>query len=231
MSLFSVQARKHTAFYDLMSTSRTPGPERKDAGTTPGRSEATPGDSACEDSRVSNKSQQANRTYVVSALATSSSGQQTPQRGRLTLQRRSRRRSKTGAETTDRTVSESSHDSTAAPEKRLTLQRRTRTRTPSTGQRVHEQRAQPTHKVLSEPNGRVLIRSMSGRETPTGKGRETGAHVGLPGRPTHGKTPTGGSAPASRQPEGHTFRTPTKKTPFEKISARRDVFEDRKSVV
>uniref|UniRef100_A0A673CMF8 Kinesin-like protein KIF14 n=1 Tax=Sphaeramia orbicularis TaxID=375764 RepID=A0A673CMF8_9TELE len=49
-----------------------------------------------EDSRSSDKSRQVNRTYVISALSKSGSGQQTPYRGRLTLQRRSRR--KTGAE-------------------------------------------------------------------------------------------------------------------------------------
>uniref|UniRef100_A0A8C4DI56 Kinesin-like protein KIF14 n=1 Tax=Dicentrarchus labrax TaxID=13489 RepID=A0A8C4DI56_DICLA len=106
-------------------------------------------------SKSSDKSRQVNRTYVVSALSKSGSGQQTPYRGRLTLQR-------------------SSRDTTPAPEKRLTLQRRTRT--PSMDK-------SPTPKVLSEPNGR---------------------------------------AP---EDQAHTFKTPTKKTPFEKIAARRDVFE------
>uniref|UniRef100_A0AAX7VW16 Kinesin-like protein KIF14 n=1 Tax=Astatotilapia calliptera TaxID=8154 RepID=A0AAX7VW16_ASTCA len=102
--------------------------------------------SACEDSRSSDKSRPVNRTYVVSALSKSGSGQQTPYRARLTLQRRSQ-------------------STTAAPEKRLTLQRRTRT--PSMDK--------------------------------SGRGQNTD--------------------------ETHTFKTPTRKTPFERIAAKRDVFE------
>ncbi|KAM9357515.1 kinesin-like protein KIF14 [Symphorus nematophorus] len=227
MSLFSVQARKHTAYYDhLMSTSasRTPGrerllAERKATDAALGKSEITSGDSACEDSsRLSDKSRQVNRTYVVSALSKSTSGQQTPHRARLTLQRRSRR--KTGAETAEKTMVESSQNTTAAPEKRLTLQRRTRTPSmdkSASGQRVVSGTGlQQTPKVLSEPNGRTpsLFRSMSLRESASkSKGRETAANS---------KTPS-----TSRQLEdqAQTFKTPTKKTPFEKIAARRDVFE------
>uniref|UniRef100_A0A669C8G2 Kinesin-like protein KIF14 n=1 Tax=Oreochromis niloticus TaxID=8128 RepID=A0A669C8G2_ORENI len=104
------------------------------------------GESACEDSRSSDKSRPVNRTYVVSALSKSGSGQQTPYRARLTLQRRSQ-------------------STTAAPEKRLTLQRRTRT--PSMDK--------------------------------SGRGQNTD--------------------------ETQTFKTPTRKTPFERIAAKRDVFE------
>ncbi|XP_051233248.1 kinesin-like protein KIF14 [Dicentrarchus labrax] len=236
MSLFSVQARKHTAYYDHLmstSTSRTPGRERKTTDTTLGKSERTSGESACEDSRSSDKSRQVNRTYVVSALSKSGSGQQTPYRGRLTLQRRSRR--KTGADTTEKTMIESSRDTTPAPEKRLTLQRRTRT--PSMDKSVYGQRAvsgtglQPTPKVLSEPNGRApgLFRSMSLRDSASkSKGKETAAHVETHARPAASKTPSScASSSITRQLEdqAHTFKTPTKKTPFEKIAARRDVFE------
>uniref|UniRef100_A0A8C4GF78 Kinesin-like protein KIF14 n=1 Tax=Dicentrarchus labrax TaxID=13489 RepID=A0A8C4GF78_DICLA len=215
------------------STSRTPGRERKTTDTTLGKSERTSGESACEDSRSSDKSRQVNRTYVVSALSKSGSGQQTPYRGRLTLQRRSRR--KTGADTTEKTMIESSRDTTPAPEKRLTLQRRTRT--PSMDKSVYGQRAvsgtglQPTPKVLSEPNGRApgLFRSMSLRDSASkSKGKETAAHVETHARPAASKTPSScASSSITRQLEdqAHTFKTPTKKTPFEKIAARRDVFE------
>lgn len=234
MSLFSVQARKHTTYYDhLMSTSRTPGRERladrKSTEDTPqGKGERTSGESVCDESRSSDKSRTINRTYVISAMSKSGvgGGPQTPYRGRLTLQRRSRR--KTGAEAADKTLSDSSQNTTsAAPEKRLTLQRRTRTRTPSMDKGVGRQREvsgtdpQQTPKVLSEPNGRtpVLIRSMSLKSDPRGKD----------------KVATSQGKPASRCPstahrqlleeQAQTFKTPTKKTPFEKIAAKRDVFE------
>ncbi|XP_071342044.1 kinesin-like protein KIF14 [Trachinotus anak] len=238
MSLFSVQARKHTAYYDhLMSTtsSRTPGRERlverKATDTTLGKSEITSDASACEDSRSSDKSRQVNRTYVISALSKSGSGQQTPHRGRLTLQRRSRR--KTGAETAEKTVVESGQNTTPAPEKRLTLQRRTRT--PSMDKSAQGQRGvsstglQPTPKVLSEPNGRApsLFRSTSLREaTSKSKARETAAPVENQGKFAHSKTPsTPSSTVRQLEEQAHTFKTPTKKTPFEKIAAKRDVFE------
>lgn len=235
MSLFSVQARKHTAYYDhLMSTtsSRTPGRERltdrKATDTTLGRSDVASETSASEDSRLSDKSRQVNRTYVISALSKSGSGQQTPYKSRLTLQRRSRR--KTGAEPAEKTVVESSHNSTPAPEKRLTLQRRTRT--PSMGKNSHGQRGvsgaglQPTPKVLSEPNGRApsLFRSTSLREAATksraaeeSQGRRRNSKTGQPSSVT--------STVRQLEDQAHTFKTPTKKTPFEKIAAKRDVFE------
>ncbi|XP_059197955.1 kinesin-like protein KIF14 [Centropristis striata] len=219
MSLFSVQARKHTTYYDhLMATPKTPGRERKATDTTAGNSERRSGDSVSEDSRSCDKSRQVNRTYVISALSKSGSGQQTPYRGRLTLQRRSRR--KTGSETT---MVESSQNSTAAPEKRLTLQRRTRAPSMDKSVKVSGPGLQATPKVLSEPNGRAagVFRSTSLRETPSkSKGRETSVETQV--RP-HIKI----SSSISRQLEdqAQTFKTPTKKTPFEKIAARRDVFE------
>lgn len=216
MSIFSVHARKHTAYYDhLMSTSRTPGKvqttETKATDGPFGKSQRVSGDSVIDASLMSDKSQQINRTYVVSAASKSSSGQHTPHRGRLTLQRRSRRN--TRAEATEKTMTDSSQNSTAAPEKRLTLQRRPGA--PSVEKRVHVQPGlQQSHKVLSEPNGRqpVLFRSVSLKETR--KDLENA------GRPVH--TPY-----ACRQLEdqAQTFKTPTKKTPFERIAAKRDVFE------
>ncbi|XP_072245431.1 kinesin-like protein KIF14 [Leuresthes tenuis] len=224
MSIFSVQARKQTAYYDhLLSTStfRTPGKERltgqKATDTSQGKSDMSSVESAREDRRSSDKSRPVNRT---SALSKSGSGQQTPYRGRLTLQRRSRR--KTGAETAERTMAESSQNTTPAPEKRLTLQRRTRT--PSMDKSARGQRGvsgtgqQPTPKVLGEPNGRtpVLFRSTSLRET-AAKNKETQGMI------AHGKTPS--STRRQLEEQVHTFKTPTKKTPFEKIAAKRDVFE------
>lgn len=218
MSLFSVQSRKHTAYYDhLMSMSRTPGKERlierQNPDVTPFRSEPTPGESTCEASRLSDKSQQINRTYVISASKNGGGGQQqTPHRGRLTLQRRSRR--KTGAETTEKTMTDSSQNTTTVPEKRLTLQRRART--PSLDKSVYGQHGvQQTHKVLSEPNGRLLMRSASLKARV----------VETQGKPAHSKTPSSFSSSASRQLEAQTCKTPTKKTPFEKIASKRDVFE------
>ncbi|KAM7387978.1 hypothetical protein PAMP_024182 [Pampus punctatissimus] len=219
MSLFSVQARKHTAYYDhLMSTStpRTPGRERKATDSTLGKIEMTSGESACEDSRSCDKSRQINRTYVISALSKSGSGPQTSYRGRLTLQRRSRR--KTGAETAEKTMVESSQNTTPAPEKRLTLQRRTRT--PSMDKSAQVQREVPTPKILSEPNGRtpVVFRSISMRETASkSKGREAAAHVP--------STPSSSSTGRQLENQTQTFKTPTKKTPFERIATKRDVFE------
>lgn len=237
MSLFSVQARKHTTYYDhLVSTSRTPGRERPadrkaTEGTTQGKGERTSGESVCDDSRSSDKSHSINRTYVISAMSKSGGGgPHTPYRGRLTLQRRSRR--KTGAEAADKTVSDSSHNCTpAAPEKRLTLQRRTRT--PSMGKGMGRQREvsgtdpQQTPKVLSEPNGRtpVLIRSMSLKSESRGKDKDATSQ----GKPARSKTPSR-CPPAAQarqllEEQAQTFKTPTKKTPFEKIAAKRDVFE------
>lgn len=236
MSLFSVQARKHTAYYDHLmstSTSRTPVRERQAERKSSETTEITPGDSACEDSRLSDKSRQINRTYVISTLSKSGGGQQTTYRARLTLQRRSRR--KTGAEAVEKTMGERSQTVTPAAERRLTVQRKTRTQSAdqsTQGQRgVHGTDPNPVPKVLGEPNGRTpsLFRSTSLRETPSGnKSGKTTVPVDHPRRLVHSKTPsTSSSSSTSTQPEvkAHTFSTPTKKTPFEKIAAKRDVFE------
>ncbi|XP_030583286.1 kinesin-like protein KIF14 isoform X2 [Archocentrus centrarchus] len=231
MSIFSVQARKHTAYYDNLlstSTSRTPGrerlAERKGADTTLGKSVITLGESACEDSRSSDKSRPVNRTYVVCALSKSGSGQQTPNRGRLTLQRRSRR--KTGAETAEQTVTDSSQNTTRAPEKRLTLQRRNRTPSMDKSGRgqpgVSGTGLQSTPKVLGEPNGRtpVLFRSMSLRESASkGKCMETATQGRL------GQSKPFSSSSGRNTDQAQTFKTPTRKTPFEKIANKRDLFE------
>lgn len=180
----------------------------------------------CDDSRSSDKSHPINKTYVIPAMSKSGGGgTHTPYRGRLTLQRRSRR--KTGAEAADKTVSESSQD-----EKRLTLQRRTRTRTPSMDKGVRRPREvngaepQQTPKVLIEPNGRtpVLIRSKSFKSESRAKDRLPNTQ----GQAASSKTPSRCPSSAHRQlleEQAQTFKTPTKKTPFERIAAKRDVFE------
>ncbi|XP_068563242.1 kinesin-like protein KIF14 [Cebidichthys violaceus] len=227
MSLFSVQARKHTAYYEhLMAppASRTPGrerlAERKATDTPVSKTDKTSEDSACEDSRrSSDKSRQVNRTYVIQA----------PGRSRLTLQRRSRRKSSSGRP--DKTLLGRSLETTPAPvEKRPTLQRRTRT--PSMDKSAHGQRGvsstapQTTPKVLSEPNGRTasVFRSISLRETAC---KSRAAALETQGRLACSKTPSFSSSSTSRQLEdqAQTFKTPTRKTPFEKIAAKRDVFE------
>ncbi|XP_027884679.1 kinesin-like protein KIF14 [Xiphophorus couchianus] len=224
MSIFSVQARKHTTYYDHLvsaSTSRTPGGRNRQGDvkvpdTSLGKSGISGAESGTEESRLSDKSRQVNRTYVVSALSKSGSGLQTPYRSRLTLQRRSRRKS--GAE---KSLTESSQNSTPAPEKRLTLQRRTRT--PSMHKTVRGVSVtadpQPISKVLSEPNGRAsLFRSASLRETPL---KIKGSEAATPGAQT--KTPSFASRHLDDSTK--TFKTPTRRTPFEKIAAKRDVFE------
>lgn len=234
MSIFSVQARKHTAFYDhLMSApvSKTPGRQRPSAlfkaaePPSVDKSDISSAESACEVTRLSEKSRQVNRTYVVSAVSKSGGGQPTPYRGRLALQRRSRR--KTGAErTTEETVTESSQNTTPAPEKRLTLQRRTRTPSMmeknSRGQRgVSGAGQQATPKVLGEPNGRTpgLLRSASLRETAP-------KALKVPEAPAQVKFSSSSFKARQLVEDGAaTFKTPTKKTPFEKIAARREVFE------
>ncbi|XP_031715464.1 kinesin-like protein KIF14 [Anarrhichthys ocellatus] len=229
MSLFSVQARKHTACYEhLMAppASRIPGrerlAERKATDTTVSKNEDTSEDSACEDSRrSSDKSRHVNRTFVVQA----------PCRSRLTLQRRSKRKSGSGR--VDKTMVGSSLETTPAPvEKRPTLQRRTRTT--SMDKSAHGQRGvsstalQTTPKVLSEPNGRTasVFRSVSLRETAC-KGRA--AALETQGRLACSKTPSSSSSSSStsRQLEDQTqtFKTPTRKTPFERIAAKRDLYE------
>nr|XP_057929608.1 kinesin-like protein KIF14 [Doryrhamphus excisus] len=218
MSLLSVQTRKHTAYNNpLMSTTRTPGRE-----FLAERKAVKSGVSAFEDE---DKSSAINRTYVISAL---SKRGQTPCRGRLTLQRRSRR--KTGADSAEDTAMESSQNNvTAVPDKRLTLQRRTKTPSVDTNALVAVAGSPARPKILQEFNGRTaaLHRSISLRETAS-KGREASGQPETQGRPAQDKTPPSSSLNPAGKPQveqAHTFKTPTRKTPFGKIAARRDVFE------
>lgn len=226
MSLFSVQTRKHTAYYDHLLSASTPrtslGRERQGQGeqqaTDLSLSENSSSESVCADRRKSSeKSRQATRYYVTHALSKSGSSQLTPNRGRLTLQRRSRRKSR--AETAEKTMLESSkNSSTPAPEKRLTLQRRTRT--PSMDKTRVSVR-QPTPKALSDSNGRtpVLFRSTSLKETDSKSNKlaETSSLSSV-------RSKTSFTSTASED-QSQIFKTPNRKTPFSKIAAKRDVFE------
>uniref|UniRef100_A0A8C7ZVA4 Kinesin-like protein KIF14 n=1 Tax=Oryzias sinensis TaxID=183150 RepID=A0A8C7ZVA4_9TELE len=227
MSLFSVQTRKHTAYYDHLLSASTPrtslGRERQGQGeqkaTDPSLSENSSSESVCADRRKSSeKSRQATRPYVTHALSKSGSSQLTPNRGRLTLQRRSRRKSRT--ETAEKTMLESSkNSSTPAPEKRLTLQRRT-TRTPSMDKTRVSVR-QPTPKALSDSNGRtpVLFRSTSLKETDSKSNKlaETSSLSSVRSKTSFNST--------ASEDQSQIFKTPNRKTPFSKIAAKRDVFE------
>uniref|UniRef100_A0A3P9JEB2 Kinesin-like protein KIF14 n=1 Tax=Oryzias latipes TaxID=8090 RepID=A0A3P9JEB2_ORYLA len=228
MSLFSVQTRKHTAYYDHLLSASTPrttslGRERQGQGeqkaTDPSLiSENSSSESVCADRRMSSeKSRQATRPYVTHVLSKSGSSQLTPNRGRLTLQRRSRRKSR--AETAEKTMLESSkNSSTPAPEKRLTLQRRTRT--PSMDKTRVSVR-QPTPKALSDSNGRtpVLFRSTSLKETDSKSNKlaETSSLSSVQSKTSFTST--------ASEDQSQIFKTPNRKTPFSKIAAKRDVFE------
>lgn len=215
------------------SVSRAPGRERPagiKAAEPPflGTRETSSSESASEVSRSSEKSH-VNRTYVASAMSKGGSGQQAPYRGRLTLQRRSRR--KTAERTREEAGTESSHNTTPAPEKRLTLQRRTRT--PSMMDKTKSSRGfsstgqQPTSKVLSEPNGRTpgLLRSASLRETAPKFSEVPEAAAQTQRERARREAPSSAARTLLLEDRAHTFKTPTKKTPFEKIAAKRDVFE------
>ncbi|XP_061681795.1 kinesin-like protein KIF14 isoform X2 [Syngnathoides biaculeatus] len=237
MSLFSVQTKKHTAYYDhLMSTTRSPGRERSAERKTV-KSLAKfeppppPGDSARDNS---GKSSSMNRTYVISAQSTSG---QAPNRNRLTLERRSRR--KTGADSAEETLVESSQNKfIPARDKPMTLQRRTKTpsmdRSAQAPRVVSKVSSHAKPKILQESNGRTspLFRSISLKETASkgSTGRGTTSDLETLRKLAHNKTPSSSSQSRSTtgrpsDEQAQTFKTPTKTTPFFKIAGRRDVFE------
>ncbi|KAM4629240.1 kinesin-like protein KIF14 [Polymixia lowei] len=244
MSLFSTQPRKHTTYYDHLLSTSTPRTPVRERNPTHNNNDTLSADPSRNDGRSSlDKSKEINRTYVISSLSKSSGRT----RGRLTLQRR-----KTGAENAEKTTTdESAHDATPAPEKRLTLQRRTGTRTGSVdkstasdvsraapGQRwVNRTDPQPA-KVLTDSNSRTpggsagVFRSLSLRETTkefSVPGRTPGRGVDAPGRLAQNKTPSSTAKPITERVKSEeqvkTFSTPNKKTPFENIAAKKDVFE------
>uniref|UniRef100_A0A4W5NP66 Kinesin-like protein KIF14 n=1 Tax=Hucho hucho TaxID=62062 RepID=A0A4W5NP66_9TELE len=240
MSLYSISAKKHTAFYDNFLTSRVP--DTKDQKAAEGMIKG-------DDTKLLtlDKTKEINTTYFNSALS-KTGGQRngTPGRGRLTLQR------KTGTNG-DKVMSENTMEitpnRTPVPEKRLTLQRRTRTgsidksasndtskATESPRQRWVSGTDSHHSKVLSESNPRtpvsaVVLRSFSLRDSSSrSKSREA---VHLVNTPAKGVKLCSPKQPAAlgkvdvTKPEDHTrtISTPTKKTPFEKITAKKDAFE------
>ncbi|XP_033820696.1 kinesin-like protein KIF14 [Periophthalmus magnuspinnatus] len=225
MSLFSVQARKHTVYYDhLLSAGRAMTGDVKDSVNS-----VTLDSLNGDISKMSERSRQVNRTYVISTLSKSGNGPQTPYRGRLTLQRRSKRKS--GTERTF--VVDSSQSSTPTAEKRLTLQRRTRTpssmdKSVNRGPRLSSSAHLAAAKILSEPNGRTtaLVRSVSLKDGAKSYRRKSGVRVETKSKVTNGSTPLLLKSTAKHlEEDGTSFKTPTRKTPFEKIAAKRDVFE------
>ncbi|XP_046893111.1 kinesin-like protein KIF14 [Hypomesus transpacificus] len=250
MSLYSIPAKKHTAFYDNFLMPKVPvrdsSKDRKQAEIK--ESEITSGSLKCNDRSI-DKSKEINRTYVISALSKSGGHDRgTPGRGRLTLQRR-----KTGAENHEKTMTENTLNSTPAPEKRLTLQRRTRTGSidksakndNSTGKAAERQRwasgtdAQQS-KVLQESNPRTpgtagIFRSVSLQDSAsTNKSKECQNPGTTQGRvidrsaryiqkQTTTKATLNGDV-AKLEDQGKTS-TPTRKTVFENISSKKDVFE------
>ncbi|KAM6963082.1 uncharacterized protein FYW47_008717 [Aplochiton taeniatus] len=238
----------------LSSASRTPTSvnSMNNRNTTDrSKDDLTLGDSKSNDTtRSLDKTKDINRTYVVSGLS-KSAGQQirgggTPARGRLTLQRR-----KT-AEKAEKTMNENTLNSTPAPEKRLTLQRRTRTgsivksedsdiRAATERQRMVSGLDTQTTKVLSESNYRTpgrtgVLRCASLRDNATKtKSKEFATPANTPGkgveRPARlaQKQPLVVGRPLSDVAKSDeprtTVSTPTKKTQFEKIAAKKDVYE------
>ncbi|XP_056132828.1 kinesin-like protein KIF14 [Lampris incognitus] len=239
MSLFSIPARKHTAYYEHLlatSASRTPARESKmerKPRETPSR------DSSCDAGKSLDKGKEIVRNYVVSAKS-KSSGQQarsTPAaRGRLTLQRR-----KTNAEKAEKTMSENTQNTTPATEKRPTLQRRTRTGSDGKNAGNDAKKVAPEQrrvdgadveqpKVLVESNSRTPRSADAFRSASLG---ESGPQINAQGSAVAGdRAPSSSAAAGSTLADDvksedrvKTFSTPTKKTPFQKIAAKKDVFE------
>ena len=237
MSLFSLPARKHTAYYDhLMGMAATPTPARehetaqKATGTSKNDTRST--DSSSDDSRSSvDASKPMNRTYVVPAPS-QSSGSATPTRGRLTLQKR-----KTGADKTMTENTQITTSATPAAEKRLALQRRTgsvdRIGASDLGRGAQGPRRVNVSKDPHHSKG--LFRSASARDASTSKGKvhQFTAPVNTPGKGVampESRTPslTNGrslAVPKNMEDKAKGFSTPNRQTTFEKVSAKKDMFE------
>ncbi|XP_035630418.1 kinesin-like protein KIF14 [Oncorhynchus keta] len=240
MSLYSTSAKKHTAFYDHFLTSRVP--DTKDQKAARGM---TKGD----DTKLLtlDKTKEINTTYLNSALS-KTGGQRngTPGRGRLTLQRKT---GTNGDTVMSENTMEITQNKTPVPEKRLTLQRRTRTgsidksasndtskATESSRKHWVSSTDSQHFKVLSESNPRtpvsaVVLRSFSLRDSSSrSKSREAVHLLNTPSKGVKLFAPKQPAAPGKvdvTKPEDHTrtFSTPTKMTPFEKITAKKDAFE------
>uniref|UniRef100_A0A8C7LGX3 Kinesin-like protein KIF14 n=1 Tax=Oncorhynchus mykiss TaxID=8022 RepID=A0A8C7LGX3_ONCMY len=240
MSLYSTSAKKHTAFYDNFLTSRVP--DTKDQKAARGMIKG-------DDTKLLtlDKTKEINTTYLNSALS-KTGGQRngTPGRGRLTLQRKT---GTNGDTVMSENTMEITQNRTPVPEKRLTLQRRTRTGSidksasndtskATESSRQHWVSGTDSHhyKVLSESNPRtpvsaVVLRSFSLRDSSSrSKSREAVHLLNTPSKGVKLFAPKQPAAPGKvdvTKPEDHsrTFSTPTKMTPFEKITAKKDAFE------
>ncbi|KAJ8376171.1 hypothetical protein SKAU_G00067510 [Synaphobranchus kaupii] len=201
-----------------------------------------------EPSTSIDKSKEINRTYIVSATSTCNVSQINDgySRGRLTLQRR--KTNSKGTQRSEKTVIEYTEKHVEAREKRLTLQRRTRADSIDKSKmeisRSSENQDGQTNqdlrhsKILSEPNCRTP-RATAGFRSASMK--DAWSKVVINERidliNAHNKTPTRFPQKTLNEPtvgkadstkadyHDKVFSTPTKKTPFEKISTKKDVFE------
>uniref|UniRef100_A0A4W5MF70 Kinesin-like protein KIF14 n=1 Tax=Hucho hucho TaxID=62062 RepID=A0A4W5MF70_9TELE len=239
MSLYSIPKKMHTAFfYDNFLTPRDP--DAKDRKASKSNVEISRENIKGDDTRSLDKTKELNTTYVISGPS-KSRGQvnDTPDLGRLAIQRK-----------TSENTMEITPNSTPASEKTLSLQRRTGSIDKSAGndhgkaegcrQRWVSGTDSNQSKVTSESNPRTpgnadALRSFSLRDTSSkSKSREA---VNLLNTPTKGverfpsrfvpKQPaTPGKVDVTKpEDQSKTFSTPTRKTPFEKITAKKDAFE------
>ncbi|XP_051551445.1 kinesin-like protein KIF14 [Myxocyprinus asiaticus] len=152
-----------------------------------------------------NKTKEINRTYVISALKCEENTLKTPSsRGRLTLQRKPS--SRNTANNHEDTKQENTENQST--DKRLTLQRRDRTGSMN------------RTKVLSEPNPSPCV-STGVRSS----AKEIHKTINTPGKTPWGAQKSGSEKEDATQYGGKTVSTPTRKTQFEKLSVKRDVFE------
>ncbi|KAM9503582.1 kinesin-like protein KIF14 isoform 2-T2 [Salvelinus alpinus] len=247
MSLYSIPKKKHTAFYDNVLTPSDPDAK---AGKASKISVEVPRENIKgDDTRSLDKTKELNTTYVISGLS-KSRGQKndTPALGRFALQHPFS--SSNGDKTISENTMEITPNSTPASEKTLSLQRRTGLIDKSAGNDIGKAEGSRQRwvsgtdsnqsKVLSESNPRTtgnagVLRSFSLRDTSSkSKSREA---VNLLNTPTKGverfpsrfapKQPATPGKVDVTKPEDQTktFSTPTRKTPFEKITAKKDAFE------
>ncbi|XP_029551324.1 kinesin-like protein KIF14 isoform X2 [Salmo trutta] len=246
MSLYSIPKKKHTAFYDNVLTPRDPDAKTRKA------SKISVENVKSDDTRSLDKTKELNTTCVISGLS-KSRGQKNdiPVLGRLALQRR--KTGANGDKTRSENTMDMTPNSTPASEKTLSLQRRTRTgsidksagndmsKAEGSRQRWVSGTDSNQSKGLSESNPRTtgnagVLQSFSLRDT-SSKSQSREAVNLLLNTPTKGverfpsrfapKQPATPGKVDVTKPEDQTktFSTPTRKTPFEKITAKKDAFE------
>ncbi|XP_023660428.2 kinesin-like protein KIF14 isoform X1 [Paramormyrops kingsleyae] len=203
-----------------------------------------------EEPSCAGRTREINKTYIISTVTRCGTQKGAPgSRERLTLQRR--KTEAKGAQESAKAAQENSENDCEAAVKRLSLQRRTRAapgdrKAPNAGkgaEKPSSRGASAAHsKVLSEPNCRTprgtgILRSVSlkdpgfkskGRdginaEKPPGKGPD-----GTSGRlQQRAVTQAPGDAAGATKTSGQSqvFSTPNRKTQFEKVSLKMDLFE------